>query len=142
MKVKLLGNTRAPERKRLSDAGYDFYLNSDVILKARSTTVINTGVCVELPEGTVGHIVLRSSSAVKGLIATDVLVDCNYRGELHGIVYNSTNGDLLFHEGDRLYSLYITDVKTFPIEIVEDLSTSERGNNWNGSSNNPVNLKK
>lgn len=136
MKIKLLGNTKAPERKRLSDAGYDFYLNSDVVLKAKSLTIINTGVCVELPEGTVGHIVLRSSSANKGLISTDVLVDCNYRGELHGIIYNPNEEDIFCKEGDRLYSLYITDVKTFPVEIVDELSDSERGTNWNGSSNN------
>lgn len=54
MKVKLLEGTKCPKQGREGDAGYDFFLRENVTLKAHQVTVIDTGVCVELPKGYAG----------------------------------------------------------------------------------------
>ena len=134
MKVKLLNNTKCPERKRKEDAGYDFYLNSDVTLKAHEVSIIDTGVCVELPKGTAGLLAMSSSICKKNLIIQQPLIDENYRGEIHGMIYNANDEDISFKAGERLYSLYVFPVIQEPMEVVDELSESERGAAWAGSS--------
>ena len=134
MKVKLLNGTKCPERKRKEDAGYDFYLNSDVTLRAHTVTIIDTGVCVELPKGTAGLLAMRSSICKQNLIIQQPLIDENYRGEIHGMIYNANDEDISFKAGERLYSLFVFPVFQEDLEIVDELSESERGANWSGSS--------
>ena len=134
MRVKLLNDTKCPERKRTEDAGYDFYLNSDVILAAKSVTIIDTGVCVELPKGTAGLLAMRSSICKQNLIMQQPLIDENYRGEIHGMIYNANDYDISFKKGERLYSMYVFPVIQEPIEVVKELSETDRGASWAGSS--------
>lgn len=134
MKVKLLNGTKCPERKRKEDAGYDFYLNADITLKAHTVTIVDTGVCVELPKGTAGLLAMRSSICKQNLIIQQPLIDENYRGEIHGMIYNANDEDISFKAGERLYSLFVFPVFQEELEIVDELSESERGTNWSGSS--------
>lgn len=134
MKVKLLNGTKCPERKRKEDAGYDFYLNADITLKAHTVTIVDTGVCVELPKGTAGLLAMRSSICKQNLIIQQPLIDENYRGEIHGMIYNANDEDISFKAGERLYSLFVFPVFQEKLEIVDELSESERGTNWSGSS--------
>lgn len=137
MKVKLLNNTKLPKNGRKGDAGYDFYLNSDIVIKPRQQIVINTGVCVQLPQKHAGLFALRSSicNNYKHLHLKNPLVDENYRGELHGIIYNdSFFKTYKFKKDERLFSLYVFPVYSEKLEVCENLSSSNRGKNWNGSS--------
>ena len=134
MKIKLLNNTKCPERKRAEDAGYDFYLNADITLKAKSVSIIDTGVCVELPKGTAVLLELRSSICKQNLIIQQPLIDENYRGEIHGMIYNANDFDISFKAGERLYSMYVFPVIQEPMEVVEELSETDRGASWAGSS--------
>lgn len=134
MKIKLLNNTKCPKFGRDGDAGYDLFLNSDVVFKAREVTCIDTGVCVELPKGYAGLLAMRSSVCKTGLIIQQPLIDSNYRGELHTLVYNPTDADIIYNEGDRVCSLYVFPVFTESLEVVDELSESNRGTSWNGSS--------
>lgn len=127
MRIKLLNKTRCPERKREDDAGYDFYLNAGITLKAHEVTIIDTGVCVELPTGFAGLLAMRSSICKKSLIIQQPLIDSNYRGELHGMIYNAGDEDISFKAGDRLYSMYVFPVFQADLEVVEDLSETDRG---------------
>lgn len=134
MKIKLLKNTKCPERKRKSDCGWDLYLNDWVCCHKGTTTIIDTGICVEIPKGWVGLFALRSSICKTGLTLQNPLIDNNYRGELHLILTNNTNKDICFEKGDRIVSLYCFPYLTEDLEIVDELSESDRGSNWNGSS--------
>ena len=134
MKVKLLNGTKCPERKRQSDAGYDFFLNSDITVKAHEVTVIDTGVCVEIPEGYAGLLAMRSSICKQNLIMQAPLIDSNYRGEIHGMIYSAADKDLHFKAGERLYSLYVFPVVQEQLEVVDELSETDRGTSWAGSS--------
>ena len=135
MKIKLLGDTKCPERKRKNDCGWDFYLNDFVCFHKGETTIVDTGVCVEIPEGWAGLFALRSSICKTGLTLQNPLVDNNYRGELHLLITNNTDKDFCFYKGDRIASLYCFPYLTEDLEIVEELSETDRGDKWNGSSN-------
>lgn len=134
MKIKLLNNTICPKRGREGDAGYDLFLNADICFKANDMTVIDTGVCVELPEGHAGLLAMRSSVCKTGLIIQQPLIDQNYRGELHILVYNPTNNDIIYKEGERVASLYVFPIYHGELEVVDELSSSNREQAWSGSS--------
>ena len=135
MKVKLLEGTKCPRQGREGDAGYDFFLREDVTLKAHQVTVIDTGVCVELPKGYAGLLAMRSSICKKNLIMQQPLIDENYRGEIHGMIYSDNDEDRTFLAGERLYSLYVFPVYQEPLQVVDELSETNRGTAWAGSSN-------
>ena len=133
MKIKLLNNTKLPKCGRDGDAGYDLYLNSDTIIKP-GINVIDTGVCIELPKGHAGLLAMRSSICKTGLILQQPLIDENYRGELHAIIFNPTNQNFNYNCGDSICSLYVFPVYHDELEVVDELSDSNRGTNWSGSS--------
>ena len=134
MKIKLLDGAQCPKQGRDGDAGYDFFLKEDIVIKAHTVTVIDSGVCVELPKGHAGLLAMRSSICKKNLIIQQPLIDENYRGEIHGMIYSANDEDLYFKAGERLYSLYVFPVYHDSLEVVEELSESNRGANWAGSS--------
>lgn len=134
MKIKLLDGVQMPKQGRAGDAGYDLFLKEDVVIKAHEVTIIDTGVCVELPEGHAGLLAMRSSICKKNLIMQQPLIDENYRGEIHGMIYSDNDEDLEFKAGERLYSLYVFPVYHEELEVVDELSESNRGTAWAGSS--------
>lgn len=137
MKIKLINGAALPKHGRKGDAGYDFFLTEDVVIKPRQQIAVDTGVCVELPKGHAGLFALRSSICNKNkhLILKNPLVDENYRGELHGIIYNdSFFKSIKFKKGERVFSLYVFPVYQGDPEEAKELSETNRGESWNGSS--------
>lgn len=84
IKVKLL-NERAvmPTKAHASDAGYDLTATSKDY-DDYGNVVYGTGVAVEIPEGYVGLVFPRSSSANTCLILSNCVgvIDAGYRGEI------------------------------------------------------------
>ena len=134
MKIKLLGNTQCPKFGRDGDAGYDLFLNADVKFPPHTTTVVDTGVCVELPKGHAGLLAMRSGVCKTGLIIQQPLIDENYRGELHILIHNPNDVEYGYEEGSRICSLYVFPVYQGQLEVVDELSDSNRGTDWAGSS--------
>ena len=135
MKIKLFNpKIQLPEKKREGDAGWDIYLPYDVLFKKGEVTTINLGFGVKLPDGYAGLFAMRSSVCREGLIMQMPLIDSNYIGELHAVIYNPTNQDILYYQGERVCSLFIFPVFNESLEIVEDLGTTNRGENRFGSS--------
>ena len=134
MKVKLINGAQMPKQGRPGDAGYDLFLKDDVVFKAHTTTVVDTGVCVKLPEGHAGLLAMRSSVFKTGMIIQQPLIDENYIGELHVLVVNPTDTDFAYSKGDRVCSLYVFPVHHSDLELVDDLGETNRGTAWSGSS--------
>ena len=108
-----------------------------MVIKPRQQIAVDTGVCVELPQGYAGLFALRSSICNKNkhLILKNPLVDENYRGELHGILYNDGFFKTIkFKKGERVFSLYVFPVHQEDVKVSEKLSETNRGESWNGSS--------
>lgn len=135
MKIKLFNpKIQLPEKKREGDAGWDIYLPRDVIFKSKEVTTIDLGFGIKLPEGYAGLFAMRSSVCREGLIMQMPLIDENYIGELHAVIYNPTDHDIMYLEKERVCSLFIFPVFNESLEIVDDLGTTNRGENRFGSS--------
>ncbi len=117
-----------PTRPNATDAGADLYSIEDCVVNPLERLVVNTGVCVEIPEGYYGRIAPRSGLAAKrGVDVLAGVVDSSYRGELKVVLFNSDK-NMPFHieAGDRIAQLIIED--HFNFEFIEtELSNSDRG---------------
>ena len=134
MKIKLFKNVKLPEKKRASDAGWDVYLPEDVIFKSKTLTIVDLGFGIKLPNHYAGLFAMRSSVCHTGMIIQMPLIDSGYLGELHLLIFNGTDQDFFFKKDSRICSLFIFPVFDEELELVEDLGTSDRNENWNGSS--------
>ena len=72
----------------------------------------------------------RSGLAIKhgiGLVNGIGTVDSDYRGEIRVPMINWSDEDFVINDGDRIAQVIITSYEKVNIELVEDLSETERG---------------
>lgn len=135
MKIKIFNsNIKLPEKKREGDAGWDVYLPYSVCFKSKQVTTISLGFGVRLPKGHAGLLAMRSSVCKTGLIMQQALIDENYVGELHAMIYNPADFDIYYSAKDRVCSLFVFPVFQDDLEVVDDLGETNRGEAWSGSS--------
>ena len=103
--VRLRDDVKLPTKSHELDCGLDLYLPEKLILEPLETVCIGLGLSVEIPEGTAGILVPRSSIAKKGIIIHPAIIDPGYRGEIHLIITNCSTNMYNFAENDRLCSL-------------------------------------
>ena len=99
--------------------------------------VYHTGLAVEIPEGYVGLIFMRSSISDKSISLTNAVavIDSGYRGELL-LKYKITTDSLptIYQPGEKIGQLIIIPYpKINPIEV-EELSSSDRNEGGFGST--------
>ncbi len=120
-------NIRAPKD---GDAGHDIVLTKDVWIWGKSRHEIDTGICVRLPEHTVGFIEARSSSAKRGIVVLGGVIDESYTGPLKVVLYNTSWLPRRWKRGQRITQLLIVPVVTPGITFVASqhmLGTTDRG---------------
>ena len=138
-------NTLRVKFKRLSEhailptkgtpeaAGWDLYALEDGCVRPASTTVVKTGIAMEIPPGWEAQIRGRSGNSLKGLHVILGTIDSDYRGELGVIVHNP--GELLnIKKGDRIAQLVFAPVVDVMIEEVDQLNTTVRNEKGFGST--------
>ncbi len=129
----------APVKAHPDDSGLDLTLIK-VIEKRDNIFFFDTGVSVEPPEGYYTELFPRSSIYKTDFIMTNSVgvIDTGYRGILYLPMRFLGNGDGLFEAekliGTRVAQLILKRLEPFDIEIVGDLSNSERGARGFGSS--------
>lgn len=104
-----------------------------------SVESIPTGVAVAIPKGYCGLVFIRSGKNVKEglqLSGGAYVIDSDYRGEIMLPLTSNRDFGTIVQPGERVAQLVIVPVMSFPIEIVEELPASERGENGFGSSGN------
>lgn len=133
MKIKLIkfNGFETPKRAHYNDSGADVFAATDVIIPAGSVVKVPTGVGVELPDGYDIVVHCKSGLSSKGIYAANAPVDAGYRGEIHAILYNTTNKDFIIQEGDKIGQFVVRPV--IYAEFVENLG-NERGDNGFGST--------
>lgn len=134
MQIKLIDfGGKVPKRFHPNDAGADVYSTINVEVKPHSVATIPLGFGIELPDGYMGIIMPRSGLSSEGLIAQLPPIDSGYKGEIHGVMQNSTNSSKFIWEGDRIAQLVILPI------IIADFVKSEgeqRGKQGFGSTGN------
>lgn len=134
MRIRLDPGAIAPERAHKTDAGLDIFCPADIIVPAHSSAVINTGVHVELPEGTVGMLKSKSGLNVKHGIVSDGVIDQGYAGSIRVKLYNHSDIDYVVQRGDKITQLVVMECYFPDVEIVDEIKSGERGDNGFGST--------
>lgn len=147
------------------DVGMNLPSNEEVLIPWQGYAQIRTGIHVELPKGTWGLILPRSSCNGSGsLIALPGVIDNGYRGELTAMVHNVKRPPfaaclwLLWHAlvgseapdayrgvrvrvGQSLAQLVLLPSLVPWVLPTTELSSSARGKNGYGSSGNGVQVR-
>lgn len=134
MKVVLKEYGIAPKRAHDTDAGLDLFAPYSFKLGAHQRKKINTGVCIELPHGTVGYVKSKSGLMQKAGILTDGTIDEGYTGEIGVVLFNLSHQPKRFKRGDKIAQLVVQPVLYPEIEIVDELASTDRGENGFGST--------
>jgi dUTP pyrophosphatase len=99
--------------------------------------LVGTGIAVEIPEGYVGLVFIRSglSKAGVGLTNSVGVIDSDYRGEIKlSMTYVAGNGGHYIRARDRVAQLVVIPAPTFDLVEVDALSNTERGSGGFGST--------
>ena len=134
MKYTLDEGAFAPERAHSTDAGADLRTLADFTVPPYGSAVVDTGVHVELPHGTVGMIKSKSGLNVKQSIVTEGVIDEGYTGSIVCKLYNHSGERVAFQRGDKIAQLVVLPVRYVDFERVDELGETERGSNGFGST--------
>lgn len=134
MKIKLDPWGITPTRAHKTDAGLDLKSPFEFVLWSHSSKVIDTGVHVELPFGTVGMIKSKSGLNVNNGIITEGVIDEGYTGSIKVKLYNHSDETVQFSKGDKIAQLVVIECLYPDVEIVDEISGGERGDNGFGST--------
>lgn len=139
--VKLDNGAYMPYRAHDLDAGYDIRTPIDFVIKPMSElsgagkAVIDTGVHIEIPQGYVGILKSKSGLSLKYDIQVGAgTIDCGFTGSIRVILYNHGKHLVKFKAGDKITQLVIVPIATPRLNLVQELSDSERGDGGFGST--------
>jgi dUTP pyrophosphatase len=122
-------------KKHDQDAGLDICSNEDAIIASKKSTVIATGLFLEIPDGHVGLIWPRSGLSIKNQIEVGAgCIDASYRGEVKIHLYNFGDYDFFIKKGDRIAQLLTIPVNLLRYQIKDNISSTDRGQNGFGST--------
>lgn len=144
---KLYGDkTVLPTKADEGSAGLDLYAhiiadeNKDldfVDILPHTNHIISVGFAMEIPNGYFGAIYPRSGLACKqGLRLSNsvAVIDSSYRGEVFVSIYNDSDRCKRIKNGDRIAQMIIQEYPQVEIEVVNELSETERGEGGFGHS--------
>lgn len=134
MKIKLDPGAVMPSRAHATDAGLDLLSPIYIHVPAFGDAVIDTGVHVELPAGTVGMLKSKSGLYVKHNITSEGVIDEAYTGSVVVKLYNHSSVDYEVMPGDKISQMVILPCLKPELEQVDELSDSERGTGGFGST--------
>lgn len=120
-------------------AGADLYacIDEPVSIEPGETTLIKTGLAMEIPAGYAGLIYARSGLASKkGLAPANKVgvIDADYRGEVMVALHNHSNVVASIEPQERIAQLVITPYLTAHFEEMDELSDTVRGAGGFGST--------
>lgn len=127
-----------PERAHPGDAGLDLRSMVDVVVEPGARALVPTGLAVAIPVGYAGLVLPRSGLASRhGLTMANApgLIDSGYRGEIICAVVNLDRDHAVrITRGDRIAQLVIVPVPAVHPVLVDELSSSSRGEGGFGST--------
>lgn len=138
MEIKFLCTGEFPPiRATEHSAGIDLYNNGQwEPVPPGSIVTVQTKTHVEIPQGYVGLVYVRSGLGFKGLnlINSCGVIDSDYRGEIGLKFINQGPENIILDYGDRVAQLVIVPYLHGNIKLVDELSETVRGNKGFGST--------
>ena len=124
---------KLPTRATAGDAGLDLYstrLTQEVDNSGKLVLVYHTDIAVEIPEGYVGMLFMKSGVAKRSVSLCNAVgvIDAGYRGEIMGKFKVTTDAiPTVYQPGEAFAQLVIVPVMILEPTLVEELSSTERG---------------
>lgn len=128
-----------PRYQTTDAAGMDLHAALDQPMQVAPGTVVAvpTGLAMAIPRGYEGQVRPRSGLARKHAITVanaPGTIDSDYRGECLVLLINLGREPFTIAHGDRVAQLVIAPVAQAELEVVEELSATERGAGGFGST--------
>lgn len=141
MKIKIVNKSShpLPHYGTEAAAGVDLRANISeaITLKPLERTLVKTGLYIELPVGYEAQVRPRSGLAFKNgitVLNTPGTIDADYRGEIGVILVNLSNENFVIENGERIAQMVIAQHEQAQWDLVEELSTTDRGAGGFGST--------
>lgn len=137
---KLRDDAKIPFRATDGSAGMDLYacIDEAVEIMPHEIRVIPTGIAIELESADyVAYIYARSGLAIKNGVAPANcvgVIDSDYRGEVCVGLLNQTEKAFTVNPEERIAQMVIAPVILPTIEVVDELSDTQRGAGGFGST--------
>lgn len=126
-----------PSYKTAQAAGMDVQASESLCLQPGETRAVRTGLKVELEPGWELQVRSRSGLALKHsvhVLNAPGTIDADYRGEICAILHNDGSTPYDICVGDRIAQLVIAPSYQATVQIVDELSQTERGEGGFGST--------
>ncbi len=126
-----------PAKAHHDDAAYDLRSRTTLELPVGTSTIVPSGVYIELPVGYEAQIRPRSGLAAKhNLMLTNSpgTVDAGYRGEIGIIMFNPGPAPFAINRGDRIAQMVICKLPDVELIVSDELSETGRGAGGFGST--------
>lgn len=140
LKIKKLENfVSMPQYKTLGASAMDLVaaIDEDIIIPSGEIKIIPTGIAIELPHNTEAQVRSRSGLAIKkGIAVVNGIgtIDEDYRGEICVGLINLSKEDFTIQRGDRIAQMAIMEVLKPQIEVLDELSETQRADGGFGST--------
>lgn len=137
--LKLNEKAVIPSYQTDGAAGMDLcaLTNEPITLKPLERKLIPTGLKMELPKSYEAQVRPRSGMSIKhGITLVNCVgtIDEDYRGEICIPIVNLSTENFTINNGDRIAQMIIAPVTKANIEIVTELSNTQRGEGGFGST--------
>lgn len=134
MNIMLDKGAFRPEFAHKTDAGADLRSPVCTTVPSRGSTVIDTGVHVEIPEGYTIFLKSKSGLNVKHDLIGTGTIDSGYSGSIRVKLYNLGDTDYQIFRGDKIIQMVILLCKYTEFTLVDSFKESERGTGGFGST--------
>jgi len=131
---KLSEHAQIPRRGTSGAAGYDLFAAVSTTILPGHRQLISTDISMAIPPGNYGRIASRSSLALKGIDVAGGVVDSDYRGCVGVILVNNSKVEFVVERGNRIAQIIIEKIITPDVEVVDELSDTQRGEGGWGST--------
>ena len=134
--TKLHPDAQLPTKSSAGAAGYDLFSMENVYIPPGETTVISTGIAMQIPKGWKGEIYSRSGMAARGILVANSpgKIDSDYRGEIKVILHNTRKELIGIQYKDKIAQFEVNPTHEIEWELAEDLELTERGHDGFGST--------
>lgn len=127
LRVKLLDHhARPPVKADVGAAGYDLFASSNTVLTPGQRKLVTTGISVEVPRWYYLRVAPRSGLSLLGIDIGAGVIDSSYRGEIKVLVVNNSLSEYRINIGDKIAQMVMERCSNANVEVVENLSLTER----------------
>jgi len=112
-------------------------LDAPIQVAPGAAVAVPTGLAMAIPRGYEGQVRPRSGLARKHAVTltnSPGTVDADFRGSVEVLLINHGREPFTIAHGDRIAQLVIAPVVQAQLEVVDELSTTERGSGGFGST--------